>query len=419
MTQFAADSFAGVAGTELSAYNAAWVRHALYPTAPCVISTAGRLRTTASVLSVYVRSEAPPSADYSVSCDLVLVSADNSANGPIGRSSSAAATFYHARYAGNASQIQLYKFVAGSAVLLGSASRTLVAGATLQLRLDMSGSTIRVYADGAASPVITQTDTAISSAGLAGLRCSTASGSDAAGLHIDNFSADAAGAAVITGSGDIVLSPVATSAAGAVTVSGQASAQLAPVTTSAAGAVGITGQASATLAPVTSTATGTVSQVAPITGAGAVVLGAVIGVATGTVAWHLPDRPAEGMVRAQPRVGRVRGEPRVQRLKFVRNVEGIMPIGNQHTYEKLPGEILTFGLDFAEFFDVGERDDEPDDASIDIEYPSQVVVLGVSNAIVWFRVPAGGDRGQRFKGIISLETTSGDLAQAEITIRLR
>lgn len=196
MGQIAADSFTGAAGTELAAYNSAWSKHPSY-TASVVLSTAGRLRTTVSTAAGYLHSVTPPSADYSVSADLYLVSSDNSLNGPIGRASPSALTFYHARYGGAAQQVQLYRFLNGSATQLGSGvSRAVSVGGTINLRLEMSGSVIKVYADASPTPLISQTNSEISAAGRAGFRLSTAGGSDTQGLHFDNFSADAPDVAV-------------------------------------------------------------------------------------------------------------------------------------------------------------------------------------------------------------------------------
>ncbi len=192
MAQFASDTFTGTDGTALQAYSADWTRHTSYSVNSVIIGN--RAICLASGGSAYWHSGSPASADYSVSCDIYVAeySPSFSYAGVIGRSSTAANTFYHARH-GVGAGWQLYRAVAGAFTLLGSAAGPLTAGSTYALKLDMSGSTIKMFVDGVA--LATANDTQITAAGKPGIRFSNNSailGTD--GLHLDNFSADEAGA---------------------------------------------------------------------------------------------------------------------------------------------------------------------------------------------------------------------------------
>lgn len=184
MTQFAVDSFTGADNTQLEAYNSAWAK---FGGGAVNYSLSGnRVKPASSSGTQYFHSATPPSADYSVSCDLYRFDTFSVAAGPVARATgTSVATHYHVRYSSSAGAYQLYKYIAGVATQLGSnATAAFGVGETHNLRLEVAGSSIAVYLDGAATPVIGPVaDTAITAAGYAGLRSASASG------HFDNFSA--------------------------------------------------------------------------------------------------------------------------------------------------------------------------------------------------------------------------------------
>lgn len=130
----------------------------------------------------------PSDADYQVQADVTIKNVANnlSATGVIGRCTDST-HFYMARIAPNA--FQLYKFNAG-ATLLGSTTPTVNLGTTYNVKLSMSGSTIRGYLDGVLQVEVT--DTALTSTGNAGVRIfPDNTGTPAVGDSIiDNFLVD-------------------------------------------------------------------------------------------------------------------------------------------------------------------------------------------------------------------------------------
>lgn len=193
MAQFASDAFTGTDGTDLLTYSASWAK----PTGATGNSrlASNRLRQTNSTAAWYYHSGTPASADYSVNVDVYNPADGGSltAVGPTARASSGALTAYHARVNASGPTLQLYKVSAGSFSLLGSTTSFTPpsTGASKNLKLDVSGTTIGLYWDGAASADISATDSAISAAGSAGIRfANSAVPNDTTGYQLDNFSAD-------------------------------------------------------------------------------------------------------------------------------------------------------------------------------------------------------------------------------------
>lgn len=184
MAQIVADNFNGTAGQTLQAYNPAWVKTANAP-GDMLITAAGAVMNGGGATGGYYRSDAaPPSADYSVSADITTGS---SILGLTARTQTNAATFYQARFSGT--NVELYRFTNGSGALLGQASTGGANGQTFNLRLEVEGTAIRAYLDRSTTPILTRTDSGITTAGFAGIRSGTGTGS------IDNFSADTTEAA--------------------------------------------------------------------------------------------------------------------------------------------------------------------------------------------------------------------------------
>lgn len=189
MAEFAADTFAGTEGTELSAYNAAWTRHANFSVNAEIAS--GRVRASATGVIVYWHSGSPASADYSVSADLFVKEPSTvGVFGVLGRVNTADSTFYIGQYEDNNDYWSLRKSVGGTITLLGSSAATLADETSYNDKLEMAGTAIKLYKEGEATPLISVTDSSITAAGKAGIRFApNATPSDTTGIHLDNFSA--------------------------------------------------------------------------------------------------------------------------------------------------------------------------------------------------------------------------------------
>lgn len=203
MAQFASDSFTGSAGTVLSTYSANWVRHGSYASGEMVLSDADRVRRSNSNITLYYNTGTPASADYSVSADIFTKTANagDSFLGVAGRINTAANTLYMARYGGGADVgWQLFKIVSGVATQLGStSSQSLTDETAYNVKLEMVGTAIKLFKELSGSATISATDSAITAAGVSGLRMSGGTAeTNTTGGHLDNFSADDIGAAAVS-----------------------------------------------------------------------------------------------------------------------------------------------------------------------------------------------------------------------------
>jgi hypothetical protein len=197
-----ADKFTDAATTELSAHtiDTTWTRWGT-DTNTGVITNQGRLRQSVGLLGVasYYTSATPSSPDYSVEADIIvkslLVPDDLGIEGRIQLGSSGGGTYYAASYhtpvplIGGDAQWELRRAGPGS-TLLASVPQSLAVGETYRLRLDMAGSTIRMFVNGvmiasAADP------SPITLAGRAGVRLGSGAAilgqSDTTGFQLDNF----------------------------------------------------------------------------------------------------------------------------------------------------------------------------------------------------------------------------------------
>lgn len=104
-------------------------------------------------------------ADYQVSCDVVMVgaSAGGSYVGIAGRFNTAASDNYRAAYDAQNGLFELSKYISGSKTSLGTYSTAYVQGQTFSLMLKMSGTTISLLVDGVSR--VSVTDTAFSAKG--------------------------------------------------------------------------------------------------------------------------------------------------------------------------------------------------------------------------------------------------------------
>jgi lysophospholipase L1-like esterase len=191
---FVNDTFTDVNGTAITSHTgetgATWTLQSGYaPAAPNDIQ-ANRVRAPNSG-GAYQASGVPAGTNQFAETILTfLESVTSDLNGPAVRMQAAANTMYFARYSVATGGVQLFKIVATTATALGSA--VLIpypGGEDHTLGIDASGTapaTINVYWDGAL--IITQTDSAITTAGKAGYRGAIAQGVGT-GIQIASFRA--------------------------------------------------------------------------------------------------------------------------------------------------------------------------------------------------------------------------------------
>lgn len=199
MAQFASSNFNGTEDQELSAFDANWAKQA-GSTVDAEISS-GRVRSTATTPCLYYYGVAPTSADYSVGVGVHNPGATGNSNfGPVGRAATGSGSGYHARYNTPTGTVQLFRFVNGTFTQLGNVTRAApTAGTAARLVLTMTGSTIEVEWNDEGTPLISVTDTAITSPGFPALRWNpTSTPSDTSGWQGEDFSADQAGGGGVT-----------------------------------------------------------------------------------------------------------------------------------------------------------------------------------------------------------------------------
>jgi hypothetical protein len=164
-----------------------WTKHTSYGTGTAVISNANRARAgTAGAVTLYYASGIPGVADYDAEAFMRYKTANTEFTGVCGRIDTAANTFYIARWTSD--ELQLRKFVAGVDTSLGASAQSLTADQDFTLKLQMRGTSIKLFFNDVER--ISVTDSAIAAAGRAGLRWQgISSASDIHGLHFDTFTA--------------------------------------------------------------------------------------------------------------------------------------------------------------------------------------------------------------------------------------
>ena len=194
MPTFASDSFASANGTELSAHNANWKKVSGFSASAQIAN--GRLRPSSTSSPIYYYDVAPGSADYSVSADITRLSSGDSNIGFLARASATAATHYRVMSGFSDVSVTLGKFVGGVYTLIGNIDAGLSVGNTSNVRLELIGSSLKIYINGSATPAAAYTDSSITAAGYAGVRAfSGVAPEDAVGSHLDNFLAATPGGA--------------------------------------------------------------------------------------------------------------------------------------------------------------------------------------------------------------------------------
>jgi hypothetical protein len=221
MGTIASDTFTDTSNTALASHTlttgGVWTLHSSY-SGNLAISDANRCRlgTSSGAASLYYpASGTPASADYTVTCDVVCLTAAATLFGPAARINTAANTAYSVRYSIGSTQWELIKTVAGSTSTVGTYVATFNSG-TQTVILDISGSaTVAIRVTIAGTLRISYDDTAgdrITAAGKAGIRCASATaGADATGYHIDNWTwteADATDTVGLIGPGLVGSNPL-------------------------------------------------------------------------------------------------------------------------------------------------------------------------------------------------------------------
>lgn len=178
------DSFTGSNGTALTAYDALYVSNSAHSGVLEIQSNKVVIRGTPAASAMVVRDEQPASADYDVSADFQHTSSIAGQVGIVGRADKTANTHYHWRI--NGSDLQLYKFIAGTATQLGSTVASgYVANSVVAMLLNMVGNAIKGFWGGVQK--ISVTDSSISSIGYGGLRINTGSAGTLDNLNITNI----------------------------------------------------------------------------------------------------------------------------------------------------------------------------------------------------------------------------------------
>lgn len=181
------DTFTGSNGTELSSYNALWVKNSTQTGVLEIQSNKCVQNASPAATACYVYDQSPASADYDVSATVQMSSA-GIVFALVGRASKTANTMYAARF--NANALQLYKFVAGVATQLGSdVTQSVSFNTDYVLKLSMSGTTIKLFWDGVEK--ISVTDSAIGATGYGGIRINTSTAPKFDDFDVSNMSSGA------------------------------------------------------------------------------------------------------------------------------------------------------------------------------------------------------------------------------------
>lgn len=189
------DSFTGTNGDTLTTYDALWVQNATQTGVMEIQSNKAVQRASPSATACYLYDQSPASADYDVSATI------QTSNGTglfalVARADKTANTMYALRW--NAGSLQLYKFVAGVATQLGGdIAQSLSLNTDYVFKLSVVGTTIKGYVD--AVEKISQTDSAITATGYAGIRINNVTTVKYDGFYCTNMGGGAATATTLSG----------------------------------------------------------------------------------------------------------------------------------------------------------------------------------------------------------------------------
>ncbi len=186
MAIFVLDQFTGANWTALhnrsGAIGASWTRNPSYSGTWYLWNN----MTHCGIAGAVYASGVPANADYDVECDY-RVYTTGGVQSIAGRMSTSSKTMYYVYYSGAENTWVLAKWVSGVVTSLGFYVTGISAGGTVYaLKLQMRGTTIKVYIGGVER--ISVTDSSIVSAGRAGVVSGSANDANI-GKHIDNFTA--------------------------------------------------------------------------------------------------------------------------------------------------------------------------------------------------------------------------------------
>lgn len=223
------DSFAGASQALITSrageVGATWTRFA--GTGNAKISSANRAFRDGTNASLYYASAVPSTADYSVEADLVALSdVLGDSIGVLGRIDPTAITFYRASWERSDNTWNIWKSVNGAFTYLGGAPGTMTPGQTYRVRLDMTGTAIKLFVNG--TQTVSVVDATITAAGRGGFYDGESGGTVAknnlTGVHLDNFAITTNALAVdtIAGNNGTYLNRPTAGVAGALTSGGTA-----------------------------------------------------------------------------------------------------------------------------------------------------------------------------------------------------
>jgi hypothetical protein len=153
-------------------------------TGAMVVTDANRARKQGTVSLAYFASGVPTTADYDVEADFVVRSLlAGDAPAITGRQDPAANTCLRAQYAVSSGEWKLHQFVAGAATQLGTFTN--IPTGTVRVKLQMRGTTVKVFLDGVER---ISAETAVAAAGRVGIRnAGSAAQANTTGIHIDSI----------------------------------------------------------------------------------------------------------------------------------------------------------------------------------------------------------------------------------------
>lgn len=198
MAAFVSDTFTGSDTTVLSSHTgetgATWTNIATDAAFGTQVIKSNRIFSAGPGGSGYTASGTPPSADYKVEADFVWIDGAASAVAIIGRmfvwnpaiNSFDGYALQHRTYYG----WQLISFNFGGGSTLATIGAEMSSG-TVHAKLEMIGTAIKAYLDGV--EVASVSDSSFTATGLAGVVSTFGGWTSTTGIHLDNFSADAAG----------------------------------------------------------------------------------------------------------------------------------------------------------------------------------------------------------------------------------
>jgi hypothetical protein len=249
---FLEDSFTDTSGLVLDSHTgeigATWTKHPSFASGEYAIDGSGRLRCKTAP-SAYYASGVPASADYSVEAPIAVLTAARRF-GMAGRMSTSADTMYHIQWVTAEEKVTLFKRVAGTNTSLGTATLKPEVGVNHTLRLEMTGSAIKVFID--AAEKISAVDGTITAAGRAGVHTTENSSTNAGMVLISITATNAAEAVALPSLAAISQSSAALGAAATTQVpvaaaAGQSAAVLSVKATTQPSLGSSTGQAGAVL----------------------------------------------------------------------------------------------------------------------------------------------------------------------------